>query len=232
MPRVLVCRGTSRYAGAAVSYRFCMYKLQMPCSECGNPVILDGPLRSMPCPHCESTLSLPPSMWKSLLEDALEEYDGFDWDEGRNSQCFIQGVQLHLTYGRQMPKCPSCRALLPINDVPADHQGPMFCGECGKRTSTHLAPQWLVQVMPQALCLWCAATESDPDGAQELALEEANRPVMIACMQCGAGLKVTGDTPRITTCEYCSTDFYLPDLLWRRLHPVKKRIPWYVGYQA
>jgi DNA-directed RNA polymerase subunit RPC12/RpoP len=208
-----------------------MYKLQLPCAECGNPVIGDGPLRHIECPHCQSRLALSSEAWKSLLEDAYQEYSQFDWDEGRNSQCFVEGFQVHLSYGRQLPKCPECRAVLPHDQLPANHEGPVFCSACGKRTSTHAAPDWLRQVLPHAVKLWCAATEADPNGAQELLLQPADKPVMMACLHCGAGLKITVDTPRIASCEYCSTDFYLPDPLWRRLHPVKKRIPWYVVYR-
>jgi hypothetical protein len=54
---------------------------------------------------------------------------------------------------------------------------------------------------------------------------------MMACMGCGAALGITVESPRITTCEYCQVENFLPDPLWRRLHPVKKRVPWYVRYR-
>lgn len=212
--------------------RFCVYKIQAPCDECGNSVILDGPLRRLDCVHCQSTLEYPEDFWKALLEDALEGYDGFGWDEGQNSQMFIGGRQVRVQYGRQMPKCPACRELLPLDQIGPAHDGPVFCGQCGKRTSSHPAPDWLRGLFPTAAQLYCAATEADPDGAQDLEIQDASKPVVMSCMQCGGALPITLETPRITTCKFCDTDLYLPDPLWRRLHPVKKRVPWYVRFSG
>jgi hypothetical protein len=33
-------------------------------------------------------------------------------------------------------------------------------------------------------------------------------------------------------CQYCKTDVYLPDDLWRRLHPVKTMAPWFVRFEG
>ena len=57
---------------------------------------------------------------------------------------------------------------------------------------------------------------------------EALRPVMMSCLHCGGALEITSETSRIVACQYCDTDHYLPDELWRRLHPLKKRTPWYL----
>ena len=209
--------------------RYCVYKPKTSCPECGNPVILDGPLLSLDCPSCFHMLQLSSATWKSLLEDALTEYNSRGWDEGQNSTMFIEGYQIEMLSGRQRPKCPVCRTDFPVDTIGDDHDGPLFCGECGKRSSSHLAPDWLREILP-ADRLYCAATAEDPDGAQELAVPNADKPVMMACMACGAGLGITTESPRITTCSYCQAENFLPDPLWRRLHPVKKRVPWYVRY--
>jgi len=210
--------------------RYCVYKPKTSCPECGNPVILDGPLRTIDCPSCFESLGFPPDLWKTLLEDAYNEYGNLGWDEGNNSTIFTQGFQIELLHGRQKPKCPVCREELPLADIGDDHEGPVFCAACGKRTSSHSAPDWLKGVMQGAQRLYCAATEEDPNGAQELDVPDANKPVLMACMGCGASLGITTKSPRITTCEYCQAENFLPDPLWRRLHPVKKRVPWYVRY--
>ena len=36
---------------------------------------------------------------------------------------------------------------------------------------------------------------------------------------------------RIVICEYCETNVYLPDDLWLRLHPAKKKNRWFVGME-
>ena len=49
----------------------------------------------------------------------------------------------------------------------------------------------------------------------------AGRAMMFSCLSCGAGLKADG-TDRVVACRYCNTDNFLPEELWRRLHPVPK----------
>jgi DNA-directed RNA polymerase subunit RPC12/RpoP len=58
------------------------------------------------------------------------------------------------------------------------------------------------------------------------------RPVLFSCARCGANLEVTADTKRILTCSYCDSDLFLPDALWRALHPVQKRRPFWVRFDA
>jgi hypothetical protein len=48
----------------------------------------------------------------------------------------------------------------------------------------------------------------------------------MACPSCGGALKSAADTQRTTSCEFCGSSVYLPDDLWRRLHPAKKAQPW------
>ena len=212
--------------------RYCVYKPKTSCPECGNPVILDGPLLELDCPSCFETLSFDADFWQSLLEDAHANYHDRGWDEGVNSTTFTRGVQVEMLSGRQKPRCPACRHELPLEGIGDDHEGPLFCSTCGKRTSSHSAPPWLVEAMatqrPERL--YCAATSEDPNGAQDVQVQDADKPVLMACMGCGASLKINTESPRITGCEYCGADNFLPDPLWRRLHPVKKRIPWYVRY--
>src|SRR5258708_39741314 len=54
----------------------------------------------------------------------------------------------------------------------------------------------------------------------------------MTCPQCGGALHIPADTNRTTTCQFCSVDFYLPDDLWRRLHPVKVVEPWCVRFEG
>jgi ribosomal protein S27E len=83
-----------------------------------------------------------------------------------------------------------------------------------------------------------AATWKDVFGLREgtasgqaVASPAATRPVSFACPDCGANLKIAADAPRILACSFCKADLFLPDPLWRALHPVKKRVPWVVAFR-
>lgn len=52
--------------------------------------------------------------------------------------------------------------------------------------------------------------------------------IVIACLSCGAPLRVGSETPRNAACGYCGTMQYLPDPLWLLLHPAKKRVWWFI----
>lgn len=211
---------------------YCVYKPRTSCNECGGPVFLEGPVLSAECPSCFETLHFNVDFWEAILEQAYVEYESLGWDEGRNATTIAQGYTVALARGRQMPKCPACREALDISPAQGDYAGPLTCTACGKRTSSHPAPDWLRARMPTAERLFCAATEGDPNGAQELSIPDAAKPVMMACMNCGASLGITTESPRITTCSYCETENYLPDMLWRRLHPARKRVSWYVSFSS
>lgn len=62
-------------------------------------------------------------------------------------------------------------------------------------------------------------------------LGRLHKPVLFSCPRCGAGLDIAAESPRILTCKYCDSDLYLPDALWHALHPVKRRAPFWVGFE-
>jgi hypothetical protein len=128
----------------------------------------------------------------------------------------------------EQPRCPSCREFLDISAVQPRMDQPLFCGHCGSRTTTSAPPAWLAAKRPDVLQVFCAKREGEDDAEQPA--PEALKPVMMACLHCGAALPINPESPRITQCQYCQTDHYVPDDIWRRMHPLKKRMPWYVAY--
>ena len=82
-------------------------------------------------------------------------------------------------------------------------------------------PAWLSAVVPAARTLHVAAAPPAPPAA---------RPISFACPDCGAGLKIDHAAPRVLACAYCAADLYLPDALWRTLHPARPRRPFWVTF--
>jgi hypothetical protein len=52
--------------------------------------------------------------------------------------------------------------------------------------------------------------------------------VVLNCPKCGGALTITAESTRMTPCEFCQAQVYLPDDLWQALHPVKTARRWYV----
>jgi DNA-directed RNA polymerase subunit RPC12/RpoP len=202
-----------------------LFKVRTACSECGEPLMLDGPLRSIRCLACQSLLEIDPRSWKRIME--FREEDSVRKKVASTMLGFASVFTFHLRMGPQSPRCTACDHPLDVSAVTPGMDGEIPC-PCGQTMPTFPAPAWLREVHPLAVQLFNAAREDVADNAP--VTPQTNRPVSFGCPDCGANLKVTMDSPRILECQYCKTDLFLPDPLWRALHPVRKRSAWYVGF--
>jgi len=210
--------------------RFFVFKVLMPCPECGGSVALEGPLLRVVCKACKSTLELTPQNWKGVLEFRKYEAE-FSLTEGktRGSSLTHGELKLLVRWGPSRPVCLGCGAPMPAEAVPPGGDGRLSC-TCGQSMTTHPVPDWLREVVPSAVQVFGAAREGIPENLEAVASSAALKPVLFSCPSCGAGLDVATESPRILTCKYCDSDLYLPDALWHALHPVKKRAPFWVSF--
>jgi ribosomal protein S27E len=195
------------------------------CTECGEPLMLDGPVRSIRCLACQSMVEIGASNWKRVLE-----YRPDGKAKNRVAPCVI-GFASELTFnikmGPQAPKCVACDKPVDLALVTPGMDGEIPCA-CGHSMSTFPAPSWLHEAVPKATQLFNA--EREDSAAKAPVTPQADRPVSIACPDCGAYVKVTSESARIVECKFCKTALYLPADLWRTLHPVRKRGTWYVAF--
>ena len=213
-----------------MSMRFFVFKVLMPCPECGSSVALEGPVLRVVCAACQSTLELVPENWMGAFEFRKFEAE-FSLTEGktRGSSLTDGELQLFGRWGPARPVCPDCASPMPIEAVPPGGDGVLSC-RCGGSMTTFAPPDWLRQVVPSVVQLFGAIREGVPEGLAAVETSAAQKPVLFGCPRCGAGLDVAAESPRILTCKYCDSDLYLPDALWYALHPVKRRAPFWVGF--
>jgi hypothetical protein len=207
--------------------RYGCYELRTECDDCGNPVPINGPLRKIQCSYCMETLAFEPERIKGLLEDLVEEYQQLEERQGRGGTIMSDRTYKY-GYWRLPPRCRACEKPLNLEGAPED--GEIVC-ECGKRTPIYPAPDWLKELLPAERVVGAEreGPEGEPPpiwGGTEAALE----PIVMACPQCGGALKVSQESERVCRCEYCETQVFIPDALWRRLHPVKKTEEWFILY--
>ena len=211
---------------------FFLFKIRSSCLECGENLAFEGPALAVPCRGCGATLDIPTATWKAIL-GFRENAAKFQLAEGqiRNSAMMGGGSgTLSVGWGPQRPLCSGCGTLLELSEAPPGTDGAIRCTACGGSTTTFPPPAWLSAVEPAAMQIFGAAREGVPAG-QPVGAPVATRPVSFTCPDCGANLKVAEDTPRILGCSFCKADLFLPDPLWRTLHPVKKRVPWVVAFR-
>jgi hypothetical protein len=207
-----------------------LYKLLIPCLECGESLTPGGPRRLVECAACRSSLELSAERWRAILgfrQFAAE----FQLADGRTRGSALSDgeLRIHVRWGPSRPACTACAAPLLIDTVPPGADGELRCG-CGQSVATFPAPGWLREVVPSAAQMFGAEREAGPEPAALVVEPRAGRPVAFACLTCGAALTIAAETPRISSCRYCDSDFYLPDPLWRALHPVRRRSGFWVTF--
>jgi len=168
-------------------------RLLAVCEHCGMPLPLPGPLREVPCGHCQETNRFTAAFWDELL-------DRVDWNP-RNRH--LPGeYDLEVTVG-EPPAALAGRAAEP--------------------------PAWLD--VPSLRRIFGAEPEP-PGETASVVVEDSAHPVVMSCPKCSASLELDEKSKRLTTCGDCGTDVYLPDELWRRLHPVTRTGRWYLEYEG
>jgi DNA-directed RNA polymerase subunit RPC12/RpoP len=199
-------------------------ELSINCPKCDQPVPLEGPLERVNCPHCQRDIEIPHDYWKDILKDVREDLKEFAEGEGRNSTIFGQ-FHTTLLYGKQQPRCGKCKTnfLLPKDLTVAAE---LTCPKCSQKSPLAPAPAWLSALDPTTLAFVGALVLDQPAG-KEAAISE---PVIFLCPKCGGSLSIDGKE-RLVKCQFCTSQIYLPDDLWLRLHPAKVKERWYAVFE-
>jgi hypothetical protein len=180
--------------------------------------MLEGPWAEMQCPSCHAETPIA-YWWSTLVANAGEKAPGgrrfaprFAMDTSKP----ITHIHYAVNQG-QPPICSGCDAVLDVDAIANGTDGTFHCTACGAIHDTFPAPKHL---RGGAVQIFLAVR--DTDQLAERAAKTA-KPVMFDCTNCGGNLKITTETTRFTTCQYCEVDLFLPQALWNALHPVRKR---------
>ncbi|MBU1535485.1 hypothetical protein KKF84_09195 [Myxococcota bacterium] len=212
-----------------VFYTACKVLIEK-CSECGQAIPLDAIEPQVSCNGCGHVHALAPGLWRAVtmrsqsptfLEAPLTA-EGLDAPSAALRYSF-NGMQVSARYCKVQPRCDACSALLEMDDeTHADAPFTISCHSCGVESNFVPAPDWLRDITLNISHI--RGGEPDTIGAARVLAvngEEA-RPVSLSCPGCGSNLSISSENKRITACEYCHNEFYLPDDVWHRLHPVRK----------
>ena len=192
------------------------------CPRCDRPVFLNGPVTSVRCRSCQSEIDVPVDFWEGILEDGIPDMRETELGTGTGSTIFGT-FNTSLTLGRLDPYCDSCKTDFenPWQLAPGEEYK---CRECGELYPVSSPPQWMAEKLG-GVAMLINAEMNGKDGEDDRA--ETSEPVALACPQCGGWLQVDG-SERLISCQYCDVQVYLPDDLWFKLHPVRKKRRWFV----
>jgi hypothetical protein len=194
------------------------------CPRCDRPVFLNGPVTATRCRSCQSDIAIPPDYWEGILGDGIPEMR--DSETGTGSGSTIFGTfSTSLTLARFDPYCDSCKT--DFADPWSLSPGTEYeCSECGEVYPVDPPPAWMAEKLGSVAMLINAEADGEGEG-EEGGDGTGSEPVALACPQCGGWLAVDG-SDRLVRCQYCDVQVYLPDDLWLRLHPVRKKRRWFV----
>ena len=204
--------------------RWCMIELTIRCPHCEAPVHLEGPRREVFCGKCMSSTKFPPDVWSDTLKDAISGSRKLKTGQGTQSTIFGH-FNMSLLYGNLVPYCPACKKDF---DSTADRSGETLkCSDCDGTIPYRDAPQWLRELIPVVKLI--AGAPGEQDGESGSMEKTGKAAIALTCPKCSAALFIDGSN-RLVPCGYCGTGVYLPDDLWLRLHPAKKKSRWFIGF--
>lgn len=204
--------------------RYVFVEVMSQCGSCGHPLPLNGPLDVAHCTSCQADEPIAASRW-SFLPEVEDEHSGLLPDHKAGFRSMRATGQLTVAYGPAAPACPSCRSPQAVGAIPVGADGPVACPSCGHAWDTFPAPDWLKEVAPTITQIYAAERASQ--GQPGVEISDAVKPITFPCPECQASLRITAHDDRTVTCTYCDADVFLPDALWKRLHPVKTKQRWF-----
>lgn len=208
--------------------RYAGIKVRRQCSHCGQPVPIIGPPREeTECPHCLDTFDTR-DMWQSLLRD-FENDIGYQRGKTQKFVGLGSGSTGEMRFA--LPACGECGEMIPKPMLKASAAETFHCPSCGAACGTAPIPEWLRKKVPSAAQFYRSGAWAGHEG-HAAELQDDVKPVSMNCPECDAGLKATAASKRIMSCQYCSAEVYLPDAVWRRLHPVQKVKEWFVRFEG
>jgi hypothetical protein len=201
---------------------------------CGQPIPVNTPDTSVHCDHCQGDAALPVDVWRAVLRDFDENHGAMGVDKSALKTAEVGGWIVHFTQRRAAPACEKCSAPYPDDRVRSHGDTDFFCVACGDPGSSHSSPAWLSAQVRTAsqIILTDPSARRGGGNASPVAVQDAPRPVLTQCPGCGGPLSITPASPRTVRCDHCHADVYLPDDLWRRLHPAKTMREWYVRFEG
>ncbi|MBN2585777.1 MAG: hypothetical protein JXA64_04465 [Candidatus Fermentibacteraceae bacterium] len=211
--------------------RYACLEIRTSCSSCGQPIPVNGPYLKMICPACFKDVSISGDVVGDFLNDFEEEYESLNSGQGQGGTLMCGSGTFKYGYWRLPPRCSKCKKPMELPEV--NENAVIRCAGCQAEYSFFPVPDWLGKKVPSAV--FCITPEPPPgaDGAEALKVDEtASRPIVMSCPQCAGALSVSSGSDRIMECKYCSSEVYVPDEVWTRLHPVKIAVEWFVGLEG
>jgi len=211
--------------------RYGCFEIRTSCRSCGHPIPVNAPQGLLTCAACFEEMVISPERFAGFLNDFEEEYEGFTEGQGQGGTLMSGDGTFKYGYWRLEPRCSSCRTALPIPEEPGISS--IRCSNCNLKYFVYPVPEPIQKKVPSARLCFTLQPPPGNRASGDLAVNDASpEPVVMSCPQCAAALAVSSVSERIMKCNYCNTEVYVPDTIWKRLHPVVKSEEWFVSFEG
>jgi len=209
-----------------------LLELKTDCNFCGNPLPINAFVDKIFCDKCNNDNVLNGELWKSLLEELLNEILGFEENEGRPSKVISGQYNFDLMYGRKQARCNKCKTDIPEDELNKfTESGNYKCKKCGTDVFVRPATELLKTIFPSSKYI-VSEDENLLKGTSEKPFEkDSAKPVLFTCPSCAGNLEIDGKE-KIVECNFCKSKVYIPDDLWFSLHPVVSKGRWYITFDS
>jgi DNA-directed RNA polymerase subunit RPC12/RpoP len=201
-------------------------RLSIKCTECEQPVPVNGPTERAKCSHCQSVIALKGRLrWEELLDFHNPNITVFEFAARAKSGAEERGAwaPVSLTALPQWPKCACGSKFSEAATRAAVTAGAaLSCTKCRKALAVSPVPAFFAESFPCATHTVGAAAAMEGSGGPGGATS-------IKCASCGAHLPLDGAS-RVVECRYCHASATLGDDIWLALHPVATKQIWWVVF--
>lgn len=211
--------------------RYGCFEIRTTCSSCGQSLPINGPSKQLSCTACFEDMTISTDIIAGFLNDFEEEYEGLTEGQGRGGTLMSGSGTFKYSYWKLEPRCSSCKKPLIIPEAMSNST--VRCSECNTEYHLYAIPDWLQKLVPSAR--FCCAQQPPPieNDSTRIEIDEySTKPVVMSCPQCAGALSVSARSERIMECGYCNSEVYIPDAVWKRLHPVRKTEEWFVCFEG
>lgn len=219
------------YVFSVLSLRWGRVKARSTCSACGQPLPLSCLGSTTSCPYCFAEQSIPTDLWTKVLRQLDEVAERPGWsDEGT-----VTSGARRLTYeiDHAPPSCEKCDQPFALDSLEPGVSRNFACVACGDPASTEPVPGWARRGVSSARQVVTVNPKPELGGDVTLTADPgAPKLIAMACPRCGGGLEITTQSQRLFACRFCTAEVYLPDEIWRRLHPIRRVEAIYVGFEG
>ncbi len=187
-------------------------RVVLECRHCGQRFAITHISEEVSCEACHKTIELPKERWRdwfgsSAVIDALQQ-----GEDKLGGQIIFGQFHVSTDIGRKWPKCRNCEARVDPGVLKKAAQAEGMVCDCGAFIHVRKATSLVRSAFPWTTYV---VHERPPEGKD---VPCAGEPIILRCAACAGSLSVDGRS-RSVTCSFCNNANYLPDSVWRRLHP-------------